>query len=78
MSAPTTSSSSGDPSSHSSQSQTQSSTLDTVSTQDVVDGLSDGELENVSHSWGRLFPLGPGFKVVGKVVPDLVNAYCNP
>jgi len=71
MSAPTTSSSSGDPSSHSSQShssqsQTQSSTLDTVSTQDVVDGMSDGE-DVVQPSWGRLFPLGPGVKVVGKL-----------
>lgn len=67
MSTPTNSSSSGDPSSHSSQSQTQSSTLDTVSTQDVVDGMSDIEEASVPESWGRLFPLGPGFKVVGKM-----------
>ncbi|XP_032242290.1 serine/threonine-protein kinase Chk2 isoform X2 [Nematostella vectensis] len=69
----TPSSSSGDPSSHSSQSQSVPSSMDsggstaaTVPTQDMVDGvMSSDEEEDVSPcGWGRLFPLGPGFQLV--------------
>lgn len=66
----TTSSSTGTSSSSQSQSVPSSASIDSASTvptlptQDIVDGISDDEDMRVSGSWGRLFPLGIGFEKV--------------
>ncbi|KAK2574382.1 Serine/threonine-protein kinase Chk2 [Acropora cervicornis] len=66
----TTSSSTGTLSSSQSQSVPSSASIDSASTvptlptQEIVDGISDDEDMRVSGSWGRLFPLGIGFEKV--------------